>query len=284
MDAGDTWLPEKIEKQVEAFRASPPTVGLVYTQSVRIFEEGKPSVYPKGRKEEGSVFFSLLHGNFLQNGSTPLIRRQCLDHVGMYSLDYKKSDAQGCEDWDIYLRLAEHYEFRVVDEYLTGYWQSADSMSADWKSMYRSYQLLIEGVRKRLPEIPEYVFRWSESNYFLYMAKRATQAGEAVSSMKLLVRAVSSDLFMLSNHRLQRLVGKNLLCLGRGNKSTTPMTARQKPMANKSSRDIRSAAIGGIWGCRLKQRQKQLNKLQKELGLERMSEIVVTKSSSAGEA
>jgi len=76
LDAGDIWLPEKIEKQVEVFRASPATVGLVYTQSVLIFEEGKPSVYPKGRKEEGSVFISLLLGNFLQNGSAPLIRRQ----------------------------------------------------------------------------------------------------------------------------------------------------------------------------------------------------------------
>jgi len=171
---------------------------------------------------------------------------------------------------------------RVVNEYLTGYWQSAGSMSADWKSMDRSYQLLMEGVRKRIPEIPEYVFRWSRSNYFLYLAHRATLAGEAVSSMKLLVRAVSSDPFMLSNRRLQRLVAKNLLCLGRGNKSTTQMTARRKPMANKSNRDVRSAAIGGIWRCRLKQRQKQLNKLQKELGLDQMSGIVVTKASRAG--
>ena len=282
LDADDTWLPEKIEKQVEVFRTSSATVGLVYTQSVRIFEDGRPSVY-SASTEEGSVFFPLLLGNFLQNASTPLIRRQCLDKAGLYSLDYRNSNAQGCEDWDIYLRLAEHYEYRVVGEFLTGYWQSTDSMSADWKLMDRSYQLLMEGVRKRHPEIPEYIFRWSRSNYFLYLANRAAQASEAASSMRLLVRAVSSDPFMLSNRRLQRLVAKNLLGPGRGNKSTAPVTARHKPVTNEGGRGVRSTAAGTVWGGRLKQRKKRLDKLQKELGLDRMSGIVGKGSGRIGE-
>ena len=265
LDADDIWLPEKIEKQVEVFRASPATVGVVYTYSERIFEDGRPSVF-SGSTEEGFVFFPLLVGNFLQNASTPLIRRRCLDDVGTYSLEYRESNAQGCEDWDIYLRLAERYEYRVVNEYLTGYWQTTGSMSADWKLMDRSYRLLMDGVRKRHPDIPAYVFRWSRSNYLLYLAHRAAHADEVLSSMQLLGRAIFTDQFLISNRRLQRLVAKNLLHMIRGNKPAAPEAVNRKPIAEESDRAVRNVAARGIWGARLKQRNKLLVKLKKEFG------------------
>ncbi len=264
LDADDIWFPEKIAKQVEVFRTSPDSVGLVYTQSVRIFEDGRPAVYSPGAEEEGTVFFPLLLGNFLQNSSTPMIRRGCFDRVGMYSLEYRELNAQGCEDWDIYLRVAEHYEFRVVNEYLTGYWQSADSMSADWKLMDRSYRMLMAGVRKRHAEIPGYIFRWSRSNYLLYLANRATRAGETASSMQLLARAAALDPFVLANRRLQRLVGKNLRRPGRGRKLTKTGTDSQHPVPDENGRGARSTAGGAAWRYRLKQRRRHLDKLQQQ--------------------
>ncbi|MEA3292185.1 MAG: glycosyltransferase family 2 protein, partial [Pseudomonadota bacterium] len=211
LDADDIWFPEKLEKQVRVMRDSPPTVGLVYTWSARVSEDGRKPVLSNGWEEEGAVFLPLLLGNFLQNASTPLIRRECFDHVGMYGLDFHKLNAQGCEDWDIYLRIAEHYEFRVVPEHLVGYWQSMDSMSADWRLMDRSYRVLIDGVKKRHPEIPDFVYRWSKSNYLLYLAIRAARAQQTTASLWLLSQTTALDPFMLTNRRLQRTLAKNLI-------------------------------------------------------------------------
>jgi glycosyltransferase involved in cell wall biosynthesis len=278
LDADDIWMPEKTEKQVEVFRTSPASVGVVYTYSERIFEDGRPSIY-SASQEEGYVFFALLLGNFLQNASTPLIRRRCLDDVGTYSLDYRAANAQGCEDWDIYLRLAERYEYRVVCEYLTGYWQSTGSMSADWRLMDRSYRLMMDGVRKRHPDIPGYVLRWSRSNYFVYLAQRAAHASEVRSSLQSVLRAVVLDPFLLANRRLQRLVARNLLRLIRGDKSAPPVDGNRKPLAGQTGRRDR-----GIWGARVRQRSKRLDQLQKEFGRVRLSATVGRDSSTAGGA
>jgi len=283
LDADDIWLEKKIEKQLEMFRNSPESTGLVYTQSVRIFEDGRPAVYAQGNAEQGAVFFALVHGNFLENASTPLIRRQCFDRAGMFSLDYRNADAQGCEDWDLYLRIAEHYEFRVVREFLTGYWQSEASMSSDWQLMYRSYRLLMDGVRKRHPNIPDYVFRWSRSNYFLYLANRATLAGDKTSAVRLLMRAITSDPCMLVNRRMQRLVGRNLSPLRRVPPAGSESFGEQGITGNAHRAGKRPGA-GILWGRRQQQRRRQLDKLQQASGPGPLPGEVAKQSSHIREA
>ncbi len=261
LDADDTWMPEKIARQMEVFEDSPEQVGLVYTKSFRVFEDGRPSLYSVGNELEGEVFFTLIQGNFIENASSPLIRRTCFDRVGLFSLEYQLMQAQGCEDWDMYLRVAEHYQFRLVREHLTGYWQSTSSMSANWEVMLRSYRLMMEQVRKRHVDIPGYVFRWSRSNYYFYLANQASRGCDVISSMKLMARTIACDPVMLLNRRFQRLVGRVLLQSLRGGKrKPPPVAATEKGKNNVGGPGGRSPRVGYIWRQIFKQRMQRLNK------------------------
>ena len=265
LDADDIWFPKKLEKQVGVMRECQPNVGLVYTWSVPVTGDGSMLNFSPGWEEEGAVFLPLLLGNFLSNASTPLICRECFDHAGMYNSNFLKFDAQGCEDWDLYLRIAEHYEFRVVPEPLTGYWQSAESMSADWRQMARSYHLMMEWLRKRHPEIPAFVFRWSKSNYFLYLANKAARARQTVDSFLLLSKASVLDPFMLTNKRLQRLLAKNLLHLVSGAGIQSPSGIMGKIEIQEHRMLMKKPAVGIAWIQRSKLRIKKLRLLQNDL-------------------
>lgn len=257
LDADDIWMPQKIERQMQVFQAGSPRIGLVYTRSVRIFEDGRPPVYSRGNEVEAEAFFTLLTGNFLQNASTPLIRRACFDKVGVFSLEYRKQQAQGCEDWDMYLRIAEHYEFGLVREYLTGYWQSAGSMSSNRDGMHRSYRLLMGGVRKRHPDLPGHVFRWSRANYFLYLAHLASRGGYRSSAMRLITAAVAFDPLLLANPHLQRVLGKTLLGARRPRVTRAQTdTAQSAPAGGETGSGVRGSSH--LWRYLADRRRKQL--------------------------
>jgi glycosyltransferase involved in cell wall biosynthesis len=273
LDADDLWFPEKLERQISVMLQSPATVGLVYAWSVPVSDDARTPNYVPGGMLEGVVFLPLLLGNLMPSASTPLIRRKCFDHVGMYNSDFRELDAQGCEDWDLYLRIAEHYEFRVVAQHLVGYWQSAESMSADWKLMDRSYRLLMGWIRKRHPEIPVIVFRWSKSSYLLYLANGAARAQQTAASLWLLSQSTALDPFMLTNLRLYRMLVKNLLHLVWRAKMPPRSGGMQKIETGDDRRMNRKSATGWVWARHLKQRTQRLVQLQKDLRLDVMTNI-----------
>ena len=59
--------------------------------------------------------------------------------------------AQGCEDFKLYLKISERYEFAVIKEHLTGLRQLRDAMSMDLLRMLRSYELVAEYAEREHP-------------------------------------------------------------------------------------------------------------------------------------
>ncbi len=192
LDADDVWHPDKLKKQVECILAADSSVGVVYTGSAFINEDGfiGKSVNPR---HEGIVLQELIYGNILINASSPLIRRACLDEVGYYNCFYKEQNAQGCEDWDLYLRLAEKYEFLFVSGCLVGYRQVRGSMSSKVKVMERAYQLLMQEAHLRNPEVPNDLYRRSRSYYRCYLAALSGNNGYHGTALTLLFKALVGD-------------------------------------------------------------------------------------------
>ena len=91
MDHDDLWHPEKIARQVGVMQASSPAVGLVYCWSITIDENDLliPAVASLRRKSsaQGRVTAQLAKSNFLDNSSSPLIKRSCIDAVGGCDID-----------------------------------------------------------------------------------------------------------------------------------------------------------------------------------------------------
>lgn len=193
IDADDIWYPHKIAKQVQKILEADASVGLVYTWSVFIDEQARLLKHCQMGQFSGDVLTPLVFSNFPGNSSSVLIRRACLEQVGGYDSSYRDYDAQGCEDWDLYLRIAAHYQFLVVPELLVGYRQSLNSMSSNQKTMHRSFHLLQERVRQHHPDLPESLFLWAKSNFSWYQATRCYRLGEYPNVLIYLAQTIRND-------------------------------------------------------------------------------------------
>ncbi len=199
IDADDIWYPQKIEKQVQCMLEADQSVGLVYAWSLDIDEDDviietrDIEYFQDFCSVEGTVYPVLVYINFIRNASVPLIRRSCFEQIGVYNCKLKANHAQGCEDWDITLRIAEHYKFRVVREFLIGYRQLRGSMSRSYRSMERSYNLFMGEFRQRHPEIPTYIYNVSASSFYFYLLGLSHTCGDYGSALVFLQKAIKLD-------------------------------------------------------------------------------------------
>lgn len=214
VDADDIWYPQKIEKQLQCLLNADSSVGLVYAWSA-IIDEADAIIgeynywsYLNTNSVEGDVYERILYTNFLGNASVPLIRRVCFETVGDYNSELKEHNAQGCEDLDIYLRIAEHYKFCVVRDFLVGYRQVNGSMSSSYISMEKSYDLVMKNSRERHPEIPNYIFYWSASYFQYYLALRSFKCDDYWNTILYLYKAVRLDAILLLHTGLYELIFK----------------------------------------------------------------------------
>jgi len=124
LDDDDLMLPTKIERQVQLLAAH-PDAGLVHCRFYHVDSDG--NVIDKiGVLPEGQVLRPLLCRNFVWMGA-PLVRRQCLDQVGLFDEQIPAT----CADWDMWLRIAQAgYPFACVQEPLGSYRVQQDSMLA----------------------------------------------------------------------------------------------------------------------------------------------------------
>jgi glycosyltransferase involved in cell wall biosynthesis len=214
IDADDIWYPQNLEKQVQCLMKSPPSVGLCYAWSLDIDENDNLTGGFYNATTAGEVFPTLIYQQFLCNASASVIRRECFEKVGYYNTEMRKQGAQGCEDWDLYLRIAEFYQFQVVPEFLVGYRQTINSMSCNYNTMAKSHQFLIAEIQQRHPEIPASIYRASQSNFYIYLARQSSRGGNHRSTLFWLYQALRFDVWRTTlDHNLYVLGIPSLLKL-----------------------------------------------------------------------
>ncbi len=211
IDADDIWFPQKIAKQVECILQAGESCGLVYTWSVRIDEFGYITSRDRMDTLEGVVYPALAYCNFIGSASVPLINSKCLEKVGYYNTQLKQNNAQGCEDWDLYFRIAEHYEYRVVQEFLMAYRSTPQSMSRNFSSMLRSYFFVCQDIKDKHPEIPQKIFRWSEAQFYLHFARQSILAEEYINYLKWWFKSLLTDYSVLLNLGNYKMIVKAVL-------------------------------------------------------------------------
>lgn len=196
IDADDIWYPQNLEKQLDCLMKSEPSVGVVYSWSLDINEQDLLTGGFYNSMVEGEVYTALVYKYFMGNASSCLIRRICFEKVGGYNRQLKAQSAQGCEDWELHLRIAEHYQFKVVPEFLVCYRQIPSSMSCNYAAMAKSHSLIMADVRHSHPEIPASIYHWSSSNFYIYLAVKSNRSSNHRSTLFWLYRAFKEDLFM----------------------------------------------------------------------------------------
>jgi hypothetical protein len=111
-------------------------------------------------------------GNFVGNGSSILVTKAAAVEVGGFDPSLRARRAQGCEDYQFCLRVAERHRFTVVPEHLTGYRQTSANMSNDLLQMRRSWALVADEMRRRHPRLKKSIAR-GMNNYTAVLLARA---------------------------------------------------------------------------------------------------------------
>jgi glycosyltransferase involved in cell wall biosynthesis len=109
LDADCYWLPGKLEAQLSASGSNPEPVGLSYTGSLLVDEEGQ-TLAVRPAIPGGCLIEDLVWGNLISTSSA-MTRRAALLAVGMFDETLRIG-----EDWDLWLRLAANFEVSCVSE------------------------------------------------------------------------------------------------------------------------------------------------------------------------
>jgi glycosyltransferase involved in cell wall biosynthesis len=192
LDADDFWFPEKLEKQVACMEQSGHKTGLVYCWS-KFIDDAGGLVGSCSHTVEGRLRRALILGNIVGNGSVPLIRTSALERLGLYLTRAEQGGAQGCEDWDLYLRIAENLGIRVVPEYLLAYRQAGSSMSAHTDAMAASFGVVMDRACERNRDLPTSFFRWSAGNFYSRLLLNSYHWGYYDRCLRYLKEAVHAD-------------------------------------------------------------------------------------------
>lgn len=116
----DVWEPTLLQELVARFDELPAQYGAVYADAIRIDEDGNRlngdfiAAYHGGIAPEGEVFLALCDTNFVP-AATIMMRRGVLATVGTFD------ESLAYEDWDMWLRIAEHHPFGFVPKPLARY-------------------------------------------------------------------------------------------------------------------------------------------------------------------
>ncbi|MBX6745477.1 MAG: glycosyltransferase family 2 protein [Acetobacteraceae bacterium] len=192
VDADDLWHVRKIERQMQAIRAGGPEVALVYTWFAPIDENGRIISMHAQSEAEGHVFALLCRGNMIGNASSALMRRAAVLEVGGYDTSLRARNAQGCEDYRLYLQLAERHRFALVREYLTGYRLQAASMSGDLMQMLRSFDLVLAEFSQRHPE-RQADFQTARNDFLRWSFERALKYGRLAEASRFAAEMLRFD-------------------------------------------------------------------------------------------
>ncbi|KAM3092021.1 glycosyltransferase family 2 protein [Phormidesmis sp. 146-35] len=168
LDSDDLWLPDNLSNQWKALQP-PVKAAVAYSWFDRIDESGKLIGIGGRCNYSGNVHAELLLSNIVGNGSNSLIARAALEAVGGFDESLSHS-----EDRDLYVKLAEKYEFVSVPKVNLLYRVSMRSKS--FRDIFRSeasYLQLIEGAYNRAPESLRHLKSQSFSNHYQYLISKA---------------------------------------------------------------------------------------------------------------
>ncbi|MTT32162.1 glycosyltransferase [Terrilactibacillus sp. BCM23-1] len=149
LDSDDQWLPSKLEKQMKIFQKK-KKVGVVYTGIINVSNNGiRNKTTPKFN---GQILNELLIRNCVGTTSTVMIRKNLLVKTGGFD-----SNLPSCQDWDLWVRLAQISNFDFVDESLVVFNEhDGDRITTNIKSVldghirfYEKYDYLIEKLEKK---------------------------------------------------------------------------------------------------------------------------------------
>lgn len=203
LDDDDEWLPTKLEAQKRCFERASQNTALIYTGLTIVGTESgvrrvsRPTL-------RGKILEPLLRKNHVRTTSTILCKRAALLSIGMFD-----ESLAARQDIDLYIRLAEKYEFDFVSEPLVNvYRHSQDSIGKNSRGAAEAHTLFLQKHETLLSRYPKtYGHRLKIEGIKLLRAGQKAEAGLRFSRAR---NHVPTDLSLLILLLASRIGGYNL--------------------------------------------------------------------------
>lgn len=206
IDADDLWTSDKLELQLKALQES-PQASVAYSWTDCIDESGQFLRRGSYITVNGDAYAKLLLIDFLENGSSVLIRKQVLDAVGGFD-----ESLPPAEDWDLWLRVALRYHFVAIPRSQILYRVSANSASANVWRMESSCLQVIERAFASAPNELQHLKKHSIGNIYKYLTFKSLEGfperKRALAAMRFLWCAAKSDPDLLGSRVLLKVLVK----------------------------------------------------------------------------
>ena len=200
-DHDDIWLPRKLEMQWEMARAH-PEAALIGCNWRDADEQGetwddtkRKLLYRDWRPVHGAAYDWICASPCpIISMTLPLLHTERVRAIGGFD-----PHCVPCDDWDIYLRLAERFPFEWVEEVLAIYVHHPRQQSSALEPLHAAMKRVL---RKQWPAIlshPRRVAYWWSFSRFLgssanyYRAKTALEAGQKTKARREIARVVLSS-------------------------------------------------------------------------------------------
>jgi glycosyltransferase involved in cell wall biosynthesis len=208
LDADDEWLPEKLACQLPHLYAD-DGIALVHSDLIYL-DVGTGRQFHVDRRRDRfqkHCFAELFAGSNI-TPSTVVARRSCVDTIG----GFDETLRTGCEDYDLFLRLARRYPFAYEARALTLYRLHSQSMTSNSLRMSLSEIRVVEKTLRSDPEVESTVgpvrVRTRLRDTYAEAARQLLRSGNAPEARRHLAKALRLDVWAPD---LWTLLGRTLL-------------------------------------------------------------------------
>ena len=147
IDADDLWLPEKLQTDIEYFETH-PEVSMVYSKHINIDEKGRVvNGSVKKQLPSGNVFTQLFSEQNFVIASSVVVRKNVFETTGLFD-----EQLFNCQDWDLWLRIAFHFQVAGINKPLVKYRHNPHSLSKNRNNVLKYQKIVIDKIYNKFKD------------------------------------------------------------------------------------------------------------------------------------
>lgn len=147
LDDDDEFLPRHLELLLRHMQSCPAKVGVVHG-AVRMIDADGNLIRDEVPRFRGNIHSGMLRG-IKDVNILALSRRKCFSDAGLFD-----ETLSSCQDWDMWLRVSEHYDFDFIREVTAVYRGHQVQISTDLPALIRGRGRMVEKHRKAFAAEP----------------------------------------------------------------------------------------------------------------------------------
>lgn len=140
LDDDDEWIYNKLELQMEKLNEEKTSM-MSYTGRYYIDDKSKDIIKTVVANKSGRLYDELLVSNCVGTTSSALIKKECFQNVGVFD-----ETLPGCQDWDMWIRIAREYPISCVSEPLVRYYVHDIRMTSNVDAKIKAKKMLFEKI------------------------------------------------------------------------------------------------------------------------------------------